>query len=565
MRTSLYMLNTLRDTPADAELMSHQLMLKAGLIRKLGTGLYTWLPLGLRVLKKIETIVRKEMNKINGLEILMPAVQPAELWQESGRWQDYGPELLRLKDRHQREFCFGPTHEEVITNLMLGELQSYKQLPKTVYQIQTKFRDEIRPRFGVMRAREFIMKDAYSFHADKTSLETTYQDMYQAYSAIFSSLGLKFRAVIADTGSIGGNSSHEFHVLADAGEDVIAYCPDSEYAANTEMAHALAPTPETTTSEALARVNTPNKKTIMEVCSHLNTSPTRSLKAVMVKGKESPVVLLLLRGDHQLNEIKAAKLEHVFSPLTFADEKDILKLLGCEAGFIGPVGVKNIPIIADRDAAALKNFICGANEVDMHYLNTNWGRDCHYDLVADIRTVVEGDKSPDNQGELKLTRGIEVGHIFQLGTKYSESMKLTVLDQSGKAMTPLMGCYGIGVSRIVAAAIEQNHDERGIIWPDAMAPFKVVIVPIGYDKSEQVKHAADELYQMLLNQHIDVLLDDRKERAGVMFADMDLIGIPHRIVMSEKTLAENKVEYKKRRDSVARMIDINYIIEKIST
>lgn len=560
MRTKEYLLSTLRDTPADAELISHQLMLKAGLIRKLSSGLYTWLPLGLRVLKKIESIVRAEMNKTGALELLMPAVQPAELWEESGRWYDYGPELLRLKDRHTRDFCFGPTHEEVITHLMKQELQSYKQLPKTFYQIQTKFRDEIRPRFGVMRAREFLMKDAYSFHPDKTSLTQTYEKMYEAYSNIFRTLGLKYRAVLADTGNIGGSLSHEFHVLADAGEDIIAYCEESDYAANTEMASSLAPTQTQETLLPLTRVHTPNKRTILQVCEHLKSSPEQSLKAVMVKGKEHPVVLLFLRGDHQLNEIKTAKLPEIATPLTFANEKEIIATLACEPGFIGPVGVKNIPIIVDRDAAVLQNFTCGANEKDHHYTNVNWGRDAQYDKTADLRTVMAGDRSPDDKGTLTLTHGIEVGHIFQLGTKYSESMQLSVLNSQGKAVMPLMGCYGIGISRIVAAAIEQYHDAHGIIWPLAIAPFQVVIIPIGYEKSIQVKQTTDDLYKTLQNKNIEVLLDDRNERPGVMFADMDLIGIPHRIVISDKTLAKGVVEYKRRSEPDAQLLPTQEIL-----
>lgn len=561
MRTSEYFINTLRDNPADAELISHQLMLRAGLIRKLSSGLYTWLPLGLKVLNKVQDIVREQMNKTGALEVLMPAVQPAELWQESKRWQEYGPELLRMKDRHDRDFCFGPTHEEIITHTMRGELQSYKQLPVTFYQIQTKFRDEIRPRFGVMRAREFIMKDAYSFHIDQASLENTYDAMYQTYSNIFNALGLKFRAVIADTGSIGGSRSHEFQVLADAGEDIIAYCPDSEYAANIEMASAAQPAKVETQLEALSLVDTPDARTITDVCAQLKVPGKHTIKAIMVKGSETPVVLLLLRGDHDLNEVKASKLEQVAMPLTMADEVDIKSAFNCESGFIGPVGINNIPVIADFEAAALTNFVCGSNQKDKHYINANWERDCQYDQVADVRHVVEGDLSPDGKGTLSLTRGIEVGHIFQLGDKYSQSMDLTVLDQNGKKAIPSMGCYGIGVSRIVAAAIEQNHDDRGIIWTDAMAPFHVAIVPIGYQKSEKVKQKADELYQALQAKGLDVLLDDRKERPGVMFADMDLIGIPHRIVIGDKTLAENQVEYKKRTDAEAKLIGIDEIIK----
>lgn len=564
MRTSQYFLPTQRDTPADAELISHQLMLRAGLIRKLSSGLYTWLPLGLKVLNKVKEIVCEEMNKIGALEMLMPAVQPAELWQQSQRWEKYGNELLKIKDRHERDFCFGPTHEEVVTFTMCGELQSYKQLPLTVYQVQTKFRDEIRPRFGVMRAREFLMKDAYSFHIDLPSLQKTYADMYQAYSAIFTRLGLKFRAVIADTGSIGGSQSHEFHVLAEAGEDVIAFCPQSDYAANTEKAQALTPSESNETLLPLQLKETPESKTIAQVCQALTCQPTQTVKAILVKGSEHPVVLLLLRGDHELNAIKAANLPEIANPLTLASDAEITTAFACEPGFIGVININpTIPVIVDREAAALKNFVCGANQPGKHYINANWNRDAKLGQIADLRTVVSGDKSPDGKGILALARGIEVGHIFQLGTKYSEALNLKVLDEHGKATTVMMGCYGIGVSRIVAAAIEQNHDENGIVWPKAMAPFQVAIIPIGYGRSELVTQKADELYASLIALGIDVLFDDRKERPGVMFADMDLIGIPLRLVLSDKTLAENKVEVKQRQSTQSefvRLEDISHLL-----
>jgi len=559
MRTSEYFLSTLRDPPADAELISHQLMLRAGLIRKLSAGLYTWLPLGLKVLNNVQKVVKEEMEKTGALEMLMPAVQPAELWQESGRWQEYGAELLKIKDRHERDFCFGPTHEEVITHIMRHELQSYKQLPITFFQIQTKFRDEIRPRFGIMRAREFLMKDAYSFHVDDSSLEQTYNKMFYAYSNICERLGLQYRAVLADTGSIGGNQSHEFHVLADAGEDVIAYCPDSDYAANTEKATALQPEKPNEKYLDLTLVDTPTAKTIHTVCQQLKLPKEKSLKALIVKGKTHPVVLLLLRGDHELNEIKASKLEEISLPLTFASDAEITQYFHCEPGFIGPINIKDMPIIVDRDAAVLNNFVCGANQKDKHYTNANWDRDCHFTHVADLRQVVEGDLSPDGKGHLQLTRGVEVGHIFQLGTKYSEAMDFTVLDQHGKAKTPFMGCYGVGVSRIVAAAIEQRHDDRGIIWPEAMAPFDIAIVPIGYHKSAAVKKATDEMYQKMSELGLEVLLDDRQERPGVMFTDMDLIGIPKRIVIGEKNLANGQVEYKRRTDDNVCLVAINEV------
>ena len=567
MRSSQYLLATLRETPGDAEIISHQLMLRAGMIRKLAAGLYTWLPTGLRVLRKVEAIVREEMNRSGAIEVLMPAVQPAELWQETGRWFQFGPELLRIKDRHEREFCVGPTHEEVITDLIRNEIRSYKQLPANFYQIQTKFRDERRPRFGVMRAREFLMKDAYSFHASHESLEQTYQVMYQTYSAIFRRLGLEFRAVIADTGSIGGSASHEFHVLAASGEDAIAFSDTSDYAANTEMAEALAPTgsrPAATAS--LTTVDTPNVKTIDEVSAFLKVDAKQTVKTLLVLGRaddgapaHDKVVALVLRGDHELNEVKAGKHPLVGNPLTMASDAQIRSATGASAGSIGPVGL-HIPVIADRSAAHLADFVAGANIDGKHLTGVNWERDAQYTDVADLRNVVEGDPSPDGQGHLVIKRGIEVGHIFQLGQKYSEAMKATVLDENGKAVVMSMGCYGIGVSRIVAAAIEQNFDDKGILWPAAIAPFQVVVVPMGYHRNDAVKAATDTLYADLKAAGIDVLFDDRNERPGVMFADAELIGIPHRLVVGERGLAEGQVEYKGRRDAEARNVALADVV-----
>lgn len=549
MRTSQLYFPTLKETPADAEVISHKLMLRAGMIRKLSSGIYTWLPLGLRVLRKVENIVREEMNRIGAQELTMPMVQPAELWQESNRWQAYGPELLRIKDRHEREFCLGPTHEEIITDLIRHELRSYKQLPVVFYQIQNKFRDEIRPRFGIMRAREFLMKDAYSFHIDKTSLQKTYDDMHQAYSQIFSRLGLKFRAVLADTGSIGGSASQEFQVLAETGEDQIFFSDQSNYAANVELAESLAPTGKRPTPSAtMQEVATPGARTIEAVSEFLKTDPKKSVKILLVKGSEQAVVGLILRGDHELNPIKAEKLPQVAAPLTFANEEDILKIIGCPTGYIGPVGL-SVPMIVDRDAAYLSDFICGANKKDYHLINVNWERDVALPQVADLRKVQTGDKSPDGQGYLQSARGIEVGHIFQLGNKYSKAMNATVVAENGQQTTMEMGCYGIGVSRIVAAAIEQNNDARGIIWPDAMAPFHIAIVPVNFHRSERVRLAAEELYQELQAMGFEVLLDDRNERPGAMFADMELIGIPHRLVVSERGLDANTIEYQGRQDA----------------
>ncbi len=547
MRTSQFPLNTVKETPADAEIASHQLMIRAGLIRKLAAGLYSWLPLGLRVLRKVEKITREEMERAGALEVLMPALQPAELWQETGRWEQYGPELARLKDRHDREFCLGPTHEEIITDLARNEIKSYKQLPITYYQIQTKFRDEIRPRFGVMRSREFIMKDAYSFHLDQESLQASYDIMYQAYTNIFNQLGLKFRAVIADSGSIGGAISHEFHVLADSGEDAIAFSTSSDYAANVEKAEAVMPagTRNAATAE-LKLIDTPDQHSIEELSQFLSISSTLCLKTLIVKGEEQGVVALLLRGDHELNKIKAEKIAGVASPLEFASENDILAACQCKPGSIGPIGLK-IPIIADRSVMLMSDFVCGANSDGKHYQGVNWERDCPVpELIADLRTVVEGDPSPDGKGEITLARGIEVGHIFQLGSKYSAAMKAGVINEGGKNQIMLMGCYGIGISRVVAAAIEQNHDGKGIIWPTNLAPFQVALCPMNMHKSERLKVAAEQLYIDLQGAGIEVLFDDRKVRAGFMFSDMELIGIPHCIILGDRGLDTGTVEYKGR-------------------
>lgn len=547
MRTSQYFLPTLRDTPADAEIVSHKLMLRAGMIRKLASGIYTWLPLGLRVLKKVENIVREEMNRIGALELLMPAVQPAELWQETERWQRFGMELLKLEDRHKREFCIGPTHEEVITDLVRREVRSYKQLPLTLYQIQTKFRDEIRPRFGVMRAREFLMKDAYSFHLDEKSLDLTYRAMYDAYSQIFTRLGLKFRAVQADTGSIGGNLSHEFQVLADSGEDLIAYSDASNYAANVELATSLAPTEKRATSnKKMEMIDTPGQYTIDAIAKFLKADVKKTVKTLLVEGKDGELVALILRGDHELNPFKAQKLSGIASPLQFATPEKIKKIIGADIGSIGPVKLK-VKVIVDRDAALISDFICGANINDKHYINVNWERDVPLGEIADLRKVVEADVSPDGKGKLLFARGIEVGHIFQLGDKYSKAMNVTVLNESGQAVPLIMGTYGIGVSRVIAAAIEQNHDDHGIIWPDAMAPFQIALIPMNLHKSYRVREACDKLYEELQNAGFEVLYDDRDERAGVLFNDMDLIGIPHRLIIGERGLDAGKIEYKSRR------------------
>ncbi len=549
MRTSQFPLSTVKEIPADAEIASHQLMIRAGLIRKLAAGIYTWLPLGLRVLRKVEHIVREEMNKAGGLEVLMPALQPAELWQETGRWEKYGPELARMKDRHDRDFCLGPTHEEIITDLARNELKSYKQLPITYYQIQTKFRDEIRPRFGIMRSREFLMKDAYSFHLDQESLNQTYQVMYQTYSSIFNRFGLKFRAVIADSGSIGGAVSHEFHVLADSGEDAIAFSTASDYAANIEKAEALMPqgTRPAPTAE-MVLVDTPNQHSIDEVSQFFAVSPQQCLKTLIVRGEEEGLVALLLRGDHELNTIKAEKIDGILSPLQLASDAEILDACGCKPGSIGPIGL-SIPVIADRSVTLMADFICGANQDGKHYQNANWERDLALPAqIADLRVVVEGDPSPDGQGEITIARGIEVGHIFQLGTKYSESMNASIINEAGKNQIMIMGCYGIGISRVVAAAIEQSHDDRGIIWPNELAPFQVAICPMNMHKSDRLVEAVEKVYQDLLNAGVEVLLDDRKVRAGFMFSDMELIGVPHRIVMGDRGLDTGTVEYQGRMD-----------------
>ncbi|MEO8332479.1 MAG: proline--tRNA ligase [Gallionella sp.] len=563
MRVSQFFISTLKEAPSEAELPSHKLMLRAGYIKKLASGLYTWMPLGLRVLRKVENVVREEMDRSGGIELLMPAVQPAELWQETGRWEVFGPQMLKIRDRHDNQFCFGPTHEEVITDIARREIRSYRQLPINFYQIQTKFRDEVRPRFGVMRAREFLMKDAYSFHADLSSLEQTYRIMYDTYSRIFTRLGLKFRAVAADTGAIGGSGSHEFHVLADAGEDALAYCPSSDYAANVELAEAVAPnTPRAAATETMRDVETPRQTTCEQVAELLGIPLQRTVKliALTAAGK---LHVLLLRGDHSLNEVKVSKLFGL-ADFRFASEEEIRASFNCPPGFLGPVGIdrSKIRVIADRTVAAMSDFVVGANRPKFHTAGVNWKRDLpEPDLVADIRNVVEGDPSPDGKGTLEICRGIEVGHIFQLRTKYAAALKATYLDAQGKAQTLEMGCYGIGVSRIVAAAIEQNFDERGIMLPAAMAPFQIVIVPIGMGKSDAVLQAVEQLYEVLKMAGIEVLLDDRDERPGVMFADMELIGIPHRIVISERSLKEGMLEYQGRRDAAAQTIPLQNAVE----
>ncbi|MCI2284481.1 proline--tRNA ligase [Colwellia sp. MSW7] len=568
MRTSQYLLSTLKETPANAEVISHQLMLRAGLVRNLASGLYTWLPTGLRVLKKVENIVREEMQRAGVNEILMPMVQPADLWQESGRWDDYGPELLRLNDRHKRPFVLGPTHEEVITKLIANELSSYKQLPLSLFQIQTKFRDEIRPRFGVMRGREFLMKDAYSFHIEPSCLEKTYQVMFDAYCRIFDRLGLNYRPVLADTGSIGGDASHEFHVLADSGEDDIAFSDVSDFAANVEKAEALAPTvARAEPSQALTEISTPNVKTIDDVAEFLNVDVKQTVKTLLVCGieneqGETPVVALVLRGDHQLNEVKVEHLSQIAAPLTFATDEQIFAAVNCNAGSIGPVGV-SMTVIVDRSAAQLSDFVCGANKNDVHYTGVNWDRDCSAIEIADLRNVVEGDPSPCGQGNIVIKRGIEVGHIFRLGTKYAEAMKCSVLNEAGKNQTLTMGCYGIGVSRIVAAAIEQNHDQYGIKWPAAIAPFQVAIVPMNMAKSARVKETAEGLYEKL-NNGIEVLFDDRKERPGVMFADHELMGTPLLLVIGERNLDENQVEVKNRITGEKSLLAIDDVMSLFS-
>ncbi|MBK5965909.1 proline--tRNA ligase [Thiocystis minor] len=563
MRTSQFPLQTIKEIPADAEIASHRLMLRAGLIRKLAAGLYTWLPLGLRVLRKVERVVREEMDRAGALEVSMPAVQPAELWQESGRWEKYGPELLRFHDRHRREFCFGPTHEEIITDLARNELKSYKQLPINFYQIQTKFRDEIRPRFGVMRAREFLMKDAYSFHLDEASLAETYRQMHETYCRIFTRCGLDFRPVQADTGSIGGNASHEFHVLAASGEDAIAFSTGSDYAANVEMAEAVAlaaalPPP----AEDARLVDTPNARTIADLVEEFGQPIARTVKTLVVAASdaiEADLVALLVRGDHELNAIKAEKLPQVAAPLRMATEAEIRAVIGAGPGSLGPKDLP-IPCIVDRTVAVTADFSAGANQDGKHWFGLNWGRDLPLPEVADLRNVIEGDPSPDGQGTLTIARGIEVGHIFQLGRKYSEAMKATVLGEDGRATTLTMGCYGIGVSRVVAAAIEQHHDERGIRWPAPIAPFEVALLPMKLGKSYRVREATEQLYADLQAAGIEVLLDDRDARPGFMFADMELIGIPHRIVVGDKGLDDGQVEYKGRADEEMQLVPLAEIV-----
>ena len=570
MRTTQYLLSTLKETPADAEVISHQLMLRAGMIRKLASGLYTWLPTGLRVLRKVENIVREEMNNANAIEVSMPVVQPADLWQESGRWEQYGPELLRFVDRGDRPFVLGPTHEEVITDLIRNEVSSYKQLPLNFFQIQTKFRDEVRPRFGVMRSREFLMKDAYSFHTTQESLQETYDAMYAAYSQIFNRMGLDFRAVLADTGSIGGSASHEFQVLAQSGEDDVVFSDSSDFAANIEFAEALAPTaPRGAATEEMRIVETPNAKTIAELTEQFQVPVEKTVKTLMVHATPESghkLIALLIRGDHELNEIKAEKLPQVAAPLTFATEAEIREIVAAGPGSLGPVNLP-MPVVVDRTVAAMSDFSAGANIDGQHYFGINWDRDAALPEVADLRNVVAGDPSPDGQGTLVIKRGIEVGHIFQLGIKYSEAMNATVQGEDGRNQVMTMGCYGIGVSRVVAAAIEQNHDDRGIIWPDAIAPFQVAILPMNMHKSFRVKDAAEALYAELRSHGIDVILDDRKERPGVMFADMELIGVPHHVVIGDRNLDAEELEYKNRRSGEKQMIKqsdiVSYLLGQI--
>ena len=563
MRATQFHLATVKETPADAVIASHQLMLRAGMIRKISSGIYSWTPLGLKVLRKVETIVREEMDRAGCLEMLMPAVQPAELWRETGRWEEFGPQLLKMVDRGNREFCLGPTHEEVITDLARAELRSYKQLPICFYQIQTKFRDEIRPRFGIMRAREFLMKDAYSFHIDDESMDATYWRMHRAYSRIVERIGLTYRAVEADSGAIGGNSSHEFQVLAESGEDAIAFCPDSDYAANVEAAEGV---PETNSRPApgaeLNSVDTPDQRSIAAICELLGVSAAQCIKTLIVENGEGELFALALRGDHQLNQVKLSKLEQFVSGFELASEARVTAACGCPPGFVGPVGL-DIPVIADRSAAVLSDFVCGRNQAGQHYRGANWDRDAKISEVADLREVVAGDPSPDGKGRLEIARGIEVGHIFKLGDKYSRSMNAVVLNEQGKPTPMKMGCYGIGISRMVAAAIEQNHDDRGIIWPDAIAPFQLAIVPINGHKSSRVRAASEDLHQKFQAAGIEVLLDDRKLRPGVMFADMELIGIPHRLVIGERALDQDQVEYRARRADDNEHLPLAGIVEAI--
>ena len=556
MRASQFLLSTLKETPADAEVISHQLMLRAGLIRRVAAGIYNWMPLGLRVVRRVEQVVREEMCRAGALEISMPVVQPAELWFESGRWEQYGPELARLQDRHGRDFCLGPTHEEIITSLGRNEIKSYKQLPLNFFQIQTKFRDEIRPRFGVMRSREFIMKDAYSFHVDQASLEATYWRMHEAYTAIFTRLGLNFRSVEADTGSIGGSHSHEFHVLADSGEDAIAFSDVSDYAANVELAPALAPPDSTTEISESTQFATPGVKTIDDLVKQAGFTIAETVKTLFVKSEDDDIVALVLRGDHRLNALKAEKIPGIASPLEMADEARVLAVTGAGFGSLGPVGL-DVRIVVDASAAALSSFVCGANKDGFHLKGVNWARDVPRLETADIREVIAGDASPCGQGSLEIRRGIEVGHIFQLGTKYSEAMKAVVLNEEGKSVPMAMGCYGIGVTRIVAAAIEQNHDAQGIIWPEAMAPFEVALVPLNMDKSEAVAAATETLYEQLIGKGVEVFMDDRKERPGVKFAQMELIGIPVRVTLGDRSLAEGNIELQARTSDQKQLIPVS--------
>jgi prolyl-tRNA synthetase len=566
MKSSDFLISTVKEAPNDAQIISHQLMIRAGLISKLASGLYSYLPMGLRIIQKVEKIIREEMNKSKALEVLMPVAQPAEIWKESKRWEEYGPELLRFKDRHDRDFCLGPTHEEVITKIAKQYLRSYKQLPINLYQIQTKFRDEIRPRFGVMRSREFIMKDAYSFHIDEQSLNETYQLMHQTYCNIFDRIGFDYRPVLADSGTIGGDSSHEFHVLAESGEDAICFSDGSDYAANIERVETLPQGEPKSAEKALELVETPGVKTIADVCNLLKVEPINSIKTLIVEGNDNNLVALVLRGDHELNEVKASKIDGIKQPLQMAEEGVVKKQLGCSFGSIGVVNLE-IPVIVDFAAAALSDFICGANEDDKHFVGVNWGRDTKKIIASDLRIVVSGDPSPDGKGNLEIKRGIEVGHIFQLGTKYSDSMNANVIGEDGRSVNMNMGCYGIGVTRIIAASIEQNHDDRGIIFPEAIAPFQLVIVPINYNKSSRVKALADQLYMDCIEQNIEVLLDDRKERPGIMFADSELIGIPHRLVISDTHADNGKIEYKSRKMPDKVEVDFNevvsYILDKL--
>ncbi len=564
MKATQFFLSTLKEAPAEAEIVSQKLMLRAGLIKRLGSGIYTWMPLGLRVLRKVENIIREEMNRAGALELLMPAVHPAELWQETGRWDVFGPQMLRIKDRHERNFCFGPTHEEVITDVVRKEISSYRQLPVNFYQIQTKFRDEIRPRFGVMRSREFIMKDAYSFDVDKEGMLKSYQGMYHAYERIFSRLGLKFRAVAADTGAIGGSASHEFQVLADSGEDAIAFCPQSDYAANVELAEALAPAkPRAAPAETLRKVPTPGKSSCEEVAELLELPLARTVKCIMLWAQDK-VHMLLIRGDHNLNEIKTAKLPGL-EGFRWASDEEIRAAVGGPPGYLGPVGIPDdLPLIVDRTVAAMSDFVCGANEGDYHLTGVNFGRDAREpNLVADIRNVVAGDPSPDGKGTLEICRGIEVGHVFALGTKYSTAMGATYLDEAGQARAIEMGCYGIGVTRVVAAAIEQNFDDKGIVWPTPMAPFAVAIAPVAYGRNALVKEAADRLYQQLADAGVEVFLDDRDERPGVMFADLELIGIPLRVTIGERGLKEGMVEVQARRETTASKVPVTEVASQL--